>query len=472
MMASSSTSSATFSGKPNENNNHGVEQLSRMEWLTRLKNHHKAMKHTDDYFMFGKGYRGPMNRPTITWKSSAPPRDDHDIPSWLTATEFKDSEAVLTAKVKQLANLIQQSKKTVLYTGAGISAQVIGQAAKSGTNVVGFKAGKIEAMPTLTHHALAVLNKNGYVHSWQQQNHDGLPQKAGYAQHQLNEIHGAWFDPSNPVVKYSGSLRNDCYKWMVNDAETADLVIVLGTSLSGLNADQVAEEPALRSMTGTALGTVCINLQQTQLDGKMTLRIFEKSDLVLQMLVNELGLSQQLPADIVKKRITFAKKTCVLVPYDKNGELLKDPHSSSTPWMVLDLSNGAKIKLHAKHNCQGARQPAFMHIGAKKNVKLKNGSVRIARSGNGVVVRRDDASSSFVLSIENTNMKIGQWWIDSAVAGNVPRLPVVNINPSFHPRGTALSSTKNTNNTKTSDALPMIKPTASPKHSSVSSPRR
>lgn len=71
-----------------------------------------------------------------------------------------------------------------------------------------------------------------------QQNHGGLPQKAGFPQERINEIHGSWYDPGNPVVKYSGSLHDRSYPWMREDAETADLCLVLGTSLGGLNADQ------------------------------------------------------------------------------------------------------------------------------------------------------------------------------------------------------------------------------------------
>ena len=51
---------------------------------------------------------------------------------------------------------------------------------------------------------------------WVQQNHDGLPQKAGYPQQHLNEIHGAWFDPSNPVVPMSGTLREDLMTWLLD----------------------------------------------------------------------------------------------------------------------------------------------------------------------------------------------------------------------------------------------------------------
>merc|ERR1719238_1936158 len=144
--------------------------------------------------------------------------------------------------------------------------------------------------PTYTHFALAYLAQQGLVHGWVQQNHDGLPQKAGFPQHKINEIHGSWYDPSNPVVKYSGTLHERAYPWMENDAETADLVLVLGTSLGGLNADQVATNCAERSLFPTGgLGTVCINLQQTAEDGKMTLRLFGKSDDLLAMIIKELG---------------------------------------------------------------------------------------------------------------------------------------------------------------------------------------
>ena len=45
-----------------------------------------------------------------------------------------------------------------------------------------------------------------------------LPQKSGFPQEKMNEIHGAWYDPSNPVVQFSGSLRGDLFQWMA-DAE-------------------------------------------------------------------------------------------------------------------------------------------------------------------------------------------------------------------------------------------------------------
>merc|ERR1712080_184995 len=69
-------------------------------------------------FMHGRGYAGPMTLPEKTWASDQKPRDDHDAPEWLTALDVPD---VLNAKVANLAQLLRLSKKTVVYSGAGIS---------------------------------------------------------------------------------------------------------------------------------------------------------------------------------------------------------------------------------------------------------------------------------------------------------------------------------------------------------------
>merc|ERR1719198_1862119 len=194
----------------------------------------------------------------------------------------------MQAKVKQLAKLMRLSQHTVVYSGAGISASAVGQAALSGVNKVGW-LNKTEAEPTRTHHALAVLGRAGWVHGWVQQNHDGLPQKAGFPQEAICEVHGSWYDPSNPVVKYSGSLKDYECEWTERETTHADLVLVMGTSLGGLFADQVATECAMRAVRGAALGAVIINLQHTEQDDKMTLNCKGKSDDVLVRLLAELG---------------------------------------------------------------------------------------------------------------------------------------------------------------------------------------
>jgi len=372
-------------------------------------------------FKHGRAYRGPLEAPTVTWRCKKPPRDDHSCPDWLTASEFSDQKAVRLAKVKQLAELLRCSKKTVLYTGAGISASAVGQAARSGQNKQGWVCGDLmAAQPTPTHHALGLLGRKGVVHSWVQQNHDGLPQKAGFPQEKINEVHGSWFDPGNPVVKYSGSLHKRSFPWMEEDAETADLVLVLGTSLGGLSADCVATNSAYRSEAGQSLGSVMINLQQTPKDGMMTLRMFGKSDDILGMLVEELGLGP-----VATKQPKWPTKAA-LVPYDADGVRLAG--DSEAPRMWLDLSTGQKVRLTPGHNIQGAKQRQFMHIGADKPVKI-NGKMREPAIGNGVVMHRQQ--THWDVAVEGEHMRLGIWWLDVAMRGAVDVLPIVNLNPRF-----------------------------------------
>jgi NAD-dependent SIR2 family protein deacetylase len=54
------------------------------------------------------------------------------------------------------------------------------------------------ARPNPAHVALSRLHCAGFVKRVVNQNHDCLLQKAGFPQHAINEIHGSWFDPSNP----------------------------------------------------------------------------------------------------------------------------------------------------------------------------------------------------------------------------------------------------------------------------------
>lgn len=214
---------------------------------------------------------------------------------------------------------------------------------------------------------------------------------------------------------------------MEEDAETADLVIVLGTSLGGLNADQVATNAAERSLPGYrgprgALGTVCINLQQTSEDGEMTLRLFGRSDDLLPILLQELGFPPLRPS-----ATHWPKESRALVPYDKDGRRLPE----GAPKMWLDLSNGAKVRITPGHNIQGAKQPQYMHIGAKHPREARAGSSIRPGPGLGSVRTRDESASSFMLDIEGASMRLGLWWLDSAVRGAVEALPVVNQNPEF-----------------------------------------
>ena len=66
----------------------------------------------------------------------------------------------------------------------------------------------------MAHHSATALHKKGYIKHWLQQNHDGLAQKAGMPWSEknidhLNEIHGGWYDKTNPVVMMKESLKKE-----------------------------------------------------------------------------------------------------------------------------------------------------------------------------------------------------------------------------------------------------------------------
>jgi len=308
------------------------------------------------------------------------------------------------------------------YTGAGLSV-----AAGIGMAAVGSKGGAGTGMgvstagePTLAHYVMAELNRQDLLHAWVQQNHDGLPQKAGYRQENINEIHGSWFDPSNPVVKYSGTLRDDLYDDMVRQARTADLVIVLGTSLTGLNADQCVTETASRSMgkrkvcgrrrkrSGSALGSVIISPQRTAQDGCATLRIFATADEVMEALSKEFDFAPRATGkDIRKSADMFPKQSKITVPYNKSGlrsERLK------TQW---DLSVGSKVQISMHNNLEGAHQP---------------NDEGITCDTIGTVTSRDEKTCSIWIDFNGTKKKLGLWWLETALRGGMDRLPLVNLN--------------------------------------------
>merc|ERR1719481_635885 len=371
----------------------------------------------DPNFFHGRIYgKSQPPAPKVLWASSETPRHDHDAPEWLTATEYIESEDVLEDKVEWLIALLKISSKTVIYTGAGIStAAGVEQAARG----VGGQKKKIgcstEAEPTLTHKAIAALQEAGLVHSWIQQNHDGLPQKAGYPQEDIVEIHGSWYDPSNPVVCYDGNLKQEYFQKMKEAADTADLVLVLGTSLSGLNSDRVAKDPAKRSLQGRSLGTVIINLQQTQQDGISSLRIFSQTDQVFTALLDKLGIPLQ-PEPV------FPPRNKALIPYDRNGKL------SLTKSMYLDLSDNQKIILNPGHNCQGSKQGSLMHIGGSEAIRYRD-TVQQPGPGYGRVVSYSQAHQGWQLQVEGVPMLLGGWWLEAAVWGALEFVPVINYNP-------------------------------------------
>lgn len=214
-----------------------------------------------------------------------------DVCGTIDASEYLDDDTVLNAKLDIVVALIQQSQQFVVYTGAGISTSSgIGDYASKANNSIVMRetsVNRLKAVPTLTHHVLVELEKKNFLKHWVQQNHDGLAQRAGYPQEKLNEIHGSWFDKKNPVVLMDDKLKPDLHRWVLEWAEKSDLVLAMGSSMCGMEADIVATSVAEREGT---LGLIIINLQKTPHDHLATIRIFAPCDKTMSLLATKMNL--------------------------------------------------------------------------------------------------------------------------------------------------------------------------------------
>jgi len=263
-----------------------------------------------------------------------------------------------------------------------------------------------DAEPSLGHRVLTQLWREKHLKHWVQQNHDGLPQKAGFPQHEINEIHGAWYDPSNPVVPMSGTLRSDLYDWMAEWKKKTDFCIAMGTSLCGMSADDCLVRPSRKyKELGAGYGGVIVGLQRTQYDSICSLRIFAKIDMVMALLADEMKIAipplvdytPDIPegAEIAPHRYR--------VPYDKYGQL-------SDEYTIWDLRPNQKIRI-----CTGPGE-GFEGV---MNTKTRRDFYLVT-----CPMMREGASNHGKGLVKYA---LGTWWIETATKGLWKTLPFVNV---------------------------------------------
>ena len=97
------------------------ERDSILRKLTQTQNLH----HLEPAFYHGRLFKDaepPLDKPDTSWDCEWLPRTDSETScAWLTASEFTDQEEVLQTKVDCLVKLLKLSKKTIIYSGAGVS---------------------------------------------------------------------------------------------------------------------------------------------------------------------------------------------------------------------------------------------------------------------------------------------------------------------------------------------------------------
>mmetsp|Transcript_2729 Transcript_2729/g.7521 ORF Transcript_2729/g.7521 Transcript_2729/m.7521 type:complete len:573 (-) Transcript_2729:63-1781(-) len=355
--------------------------------------------------------------PILTTRCDAEARPGYNT---MRADEFNEDPATLRVKVQVLANMIRASANMVAYTGAGIStASGIGDYATKAKNSAAMRnqpklRSNLDAQPTLAHCVLTALAREGHLKHWVQQNHDGLPQKAGFPQSQLNEIHGSWFEPSNPVVPMSGTLRGDLIKWLVEWEEKTDLCLAMGTSLCGMNADRMVATPGEKAKQhGVGLGAVIVGIQRTAYDSLASLRIFAKIDEVMALLAWEMQLSNVGPAGESVRAVLPAQAVVgphrYRVPYHTTGAGRKKAggEGRAETW---DLRPGRKVRVTS-----GPGKGFTGEVVGQRG----DGHYRIALP----VIREGDPKHGKGL----VHYLLGEWWVHSAVNGLIPQLPVVNV---------------------------------------------
>ena len=241
-----------------------------------------------------------------------------------------------------------------------------------------------------------------------QQNHDGLPQKAGFPQAALNEIHGSWYDPSNPVVMMDGQLRDDLFADLLHWEQRADLVLALGTSMCGMNADRVfttvAEKTKRKIEAGgrPGGGGVIVGLQRTQHDSLACLRIYAPADDVMKLLAEELGFATTLRDCAFRRGGEWSLP--MRVPYDQYGH-----RTDGSETTLLDLREGARVRISAG--------PYAGDEGEVIGTNLE-GHIRI------VFNHKLHPKKPLRRPFERV---LGLWWIEAAEAGSVVQMAIVNV---------------------------------------------
>mmetsp|Transcript_5247 Transcript_5247/g.8655 ORF Transcript_5247/g.8655 Transcript_5247/m.8655 type:complete len:527 (+) Transcript_5247:280-1860(+) len=437
------TLSATGSGDRNQQQNNHTEDTGDTEQLTTQRpfpgsscptsnNDDNVIEHLKSDYGWSEahGFRGD---PSWEFPVKVKHCEQEARPGYATklAHEYADTPYVLRLKISLLASLLRASENCLLYTGAGIStASGIGDyATRPGSSSGGSEDTKskpklrspYEAQPTYAHRALVALHEASHVQYWVQQNHDGLPQKAGLPQHCLNEIHGAWYDPSNPVVAMNGNLREDLFADLLAWEQRADLTLALGTSMCGMNSDRVfttvankGRQASTKKQYSKSLGGVIINMQQTQFDHLACLRIYADLDVAMGMLLEEMSMADQkakIDATMSSRNISdhflqadtqtgSTDTTDVLrVPYDDSGK-------RSSSQSLLDVRVGSTLRLTGGpyegdegevlgRNREGHLRVQFRHL-----------------------VGRTRRPFETVL---------GSWWLQAAVRGEVAQMPIVSV---------------------------------------------
>ncbi|PSC69749.1 NAD-dependent deacetylase SRT1 [Micractinium conductrix] len=285
-----------------------------------------------------------------------------DLGGQLGAPELSDSKADVVEKVERLAEMIQQARRVIAFTGAGISTACgipdfrgpsgIWTLQRAGQSLPRPKVSFTHARPSLTHMVLVALMQAGKLDYLCSQNVDGLHLRSGIPRGRLAELHGNCFAErchacgteyirdfeietvgfkrtgrkcSQPgcggvlkdhILDWEDALPEDELAETEAHAKEADLALCLGTSLQITPACNLPLKATRTYKGGTKQDPgrlAIVNLQRTQHDGKAErsggLVLHARCDEVMRALAARLRL--QVPA--------FVRRDAVVVGHQQHA---------------------------------------------------------------------------------------------------------------------------------------------------------
>jgi mono-ADP-ribosyltransferase sirtuin 6 len=267
--------------------------------------------------------------------------------------EHEDPPEILNPKLDKLAEMVRASEYFVTFTGAGIStsAGIPDFRGPEGTWTLEAQGrertlptvSSLQAVPTKTHMALVTLERAGILKHLISQNCDGLHRKSGFDPSKLSELHGngnmeecescqtrfyrdyQCYRKGRGKDHYTGrhcplcngrllewtidfgqSLPEDMITSGFDNARKATLHLCLGSSLTVSPACDMPRTTA-KKRNGRL---VVVNLQKTPLDDLCALRIYARTDVVMEGLMARLGMDI-LPWTLRRKFALHVENTTV-----------------------------------------------------------------------------------------------------------------------------------------------------------------
>ncbi|XP_052789745.1 uncharacterized protein LOC128224107 [Mya arenaria] len=300
--------------------------------------------------------------------------------------ETEDSDDALQQKCEQLADILRKSKKTVIYTGAGIStaASIPDYRGPQGVWTLLKRGESIDpqdlsdAEPTLTHMCITQLHKQGHVKHVVSQNCDGLHVRSGLPRQVLSEVHGNMFieicHSCKPHREYfrlfdttestgvrrhrtgrkchkcGGELRDTIvhfgekggikspYRWKeaVKAANRSDVILCLGTSLKILKKYACLWCPEKTRHQRPKL--VIVNLQWTPKDDQATIKINGRCDVVMHQVMQALEYEVPKYDRLSDPLFQIATKLSKDEIDSTSKKILEHPSTSPTPGPLDGIS--------------------------------------------------------------------------------------------------------------------------------------